>query len=121
MTLLSIKRAFVAGLFAGLLTTARAAEGFHAGPLFDRFSLTLAPGERTEALGPLFYSEAKETQYTWAIPPLFSYVHDPVTDFVEYDFGYPVLTYDRFGTEHRWQLFQLINFAGGENQSEQKA
>src|SRR5215472_11539507 len=46
---------------------------FRAGPLFDRFELTLDKGERTEAVGPLFYSEKKETERVWAVPPLISY------------------------------------------------
>ena len=44
----------------------------HAGPLFDRFDLTLDYGQRTEAAGPLFYSQNKDTERLWAIPPLLS-------------------------------------------------
>ena len=64
-------------LFGAALNCARAAEWSHAGPLFDDFSLTLAEGRRTEALGPLFYSETSDTQKTWGIPPLcsVSYTH----------------------------------------------
>ncbi|MFM2294039.1 MAG: hypothetical protein RLZZ350_452, partial [Verrucomicrobiota bacterium] len=36
------------------------------------------------------------------------------------DFLYPLLTYDRFGTEHRFQILQLFSFAGGQNQSAQE-
>src|SRR5262245_21500043 len=78
------------------------ADGPHAGPLLDRFPLTLAPGQRTEVLGPLFYSETNDTQKTWAFPPLMAHVKDPVTDFTEFDFLYPILTYDRYGPEYRW-------------------
>jgi hypothetical protein len=41
------------------------------GFLYDQFPLTLEPGQRTEAAGPFFYSEKKEGENTWAIPPFF--------------------------------------------------
>ncbi len=66
-------------------------------------------------LGPFFYSEEKETQKTWAVPPLLSHTQDPATDSEEFDFAYPVLTYDRYGDEYRWQFCQLLSFAGGRN------
>jgi len=89
-----------------------------AGPLFDEFGLTLAPGNRTEALGPLFYSEQQETRGTWAVPPLFSYMRDPGTESKKFDFLYPVLTYNRYGDQYRWQFCQVVSFAGGPTQSE---
>ena len=52
------------------------------------------------------------------MPPLWSFTRDPVADVDEFDFLYPVLTYDRFGSEHRFQIFQLFAFAGGQNQAE---
>ncbi|PYJ07755.1 MAG: hypothetical protein DME25_03105 [Verrucomicrobia bacterium] len=90
----------------------------HASPLFDDFDLTLAPGHRAEALGPLFYEEQKETQQTWAIPPLLSHTLDPATDSEEFDFAYPLFTYDRYGEQYRWQIFQLLNHSGGPTQLE---
>jgi len=89
-----------------------------AGPLFSRFDLTLFEGHRTEALGPFFYAEKKETQTTWAIPPFYSHTLDPGTDSEELDIAYPFLTLDRFGEQYRWQLFQLFSFAGGRTQTE---
>src|SRR6185295_18888461 len=56
-------------------------------------------------------------QHSWALPPFFSHTEDPVTDFEEKDFLYPLLTYDRFGHEFRYQLFQLFSFTGGRNQT----
>ena len=103
-------------LFA-LCSLIRASE-FHAGPLFDHYSLTLAPGSRTEVLGPLFYSQQKESEHIWAIPPLFSYTREPESGLQEYDFCYPILTYDRYGPNYRWQLLQVISFAGGPEQEE---
>ena len=89
-----------------------------AGPLAHRFDLTLSSGYRTEALGPLLSYERKEFQFQWAMPPLFSYTHDRDTDAAEFDFAYPLLSYDRFGTEYRFQFFQLLSFSGGRNQQE---
>ena len=106
---------------AGVLESVSAADSLHAGPLFDEFRLTLSPGCRTEALGPLFYSEEKETQKTWALPPLFSHVRDPGTDSAEFDFGYPVITYRRYGPEFRWQFVQLFSFAGSQDLQERNS
>ena len=39
----------------------------------------------------------------------------PTTESKEFDLLYPVLTYERFGTEYRWQLAQLLSFSGGQN------
>src|ERR1043166_8819752 len=100
---------------------ANAADWFNAGPLFDDFQLTLDPGHRTEALGPLFYYEDKDSQGTWAMPPLWSLTRDPLTDFTEFALLYPVIGLDRFGSEYRWHIFQVFSFAGGQNQDEQKA
>src|SRR5438552_16818710 len=44
-----------------------------AGPFYHEFRLTLAIGDRKEALGPLFNFEEQDTQQQWAVPPLFSY------------------------------------------------
>ena len=101
-----------------VLPTAAGADLFNAGPLFDDFSLTLAAGHRTEVAGPLFYSEQKETQRTWATPPLLSYTRDPDLESKEFDFLYPLMTYDRYGAQYRWQFLQLLNLAGGPTQLE---
>jgi hypothetical protein len=99
-------------------TTSRAADFLSAGPLFDQFYLTLSPGERTEAAGPLFYSELADTQKTWAVPPLISFTTDAATGLKEFDLLYPLLTYDRYGDQYRWQLIQLFSLAGGPNPDE---
>jgi len=88
---------------------------FVAGPILSQFSLTLDNGHRTEAIGPFFYDQKKESEKTWAVPPLFSFDSDPAVESKEYDLLYPALTYERFGTEYRWQLGQLLSFAGGED------
>jgi hypothetical protein len=96
----------------------RAQDWLNLGPVVDDFPLALAPGHRTEALGPFFYSEQMEAQETWAVPPLLSHTVDRATDFSEVDFLYPLMTYRRFGTEYRWQFLQIFSFAGGHDQEE---
>src|SRR5262245_59285396 len=91
------------------------------GPLVHQFPLTLSPGRRTEALGPLLSYERREAHTQWVLPPLFSYTKDSDVDVEEFDLAYPLLTYDRFGTEYRFQVFQVFSFAGGLDQQEGKA
>jgi hypothetical protein len=84
-----------------------------AGFLFDQFHLTLEAGHRTEAAGPFFYSEKKEDDQTIAFPPFFSNYKNSIIDSSEYDILYPLLTYEHYSDEWRWQFCQLIAFAGG--------
>lgn len=113
------KAKFVSFCTAVFLTcfTSGAAD-FSFGPLYDQFPLTLAPGKRTEAAGPLFIHEERDTQELWAVPPLFSYVREPHLDMAEFDIGYPILSYDRYGKEYRFHILQVFSFAGGQNQDE---
>jgi hypothetical protein len=108
---------FCMGMGCWIPTHLLAGDPVSAGPLFERFDLTLAPGERTEAVSPFYYSEESEGRHTWAIPPLtLSYEKDPAAENEEFDFAYPILTYDRFGTEYRFQICQVFSFAGGDDQ-----
>ena len=102
----------LAALF--LLLPAAFAGDFSAGPLFDQFPLTIGSGQRTEAVGPLYYNQLNDTERTWAFPPLFSSVTDPAIETRENDFLFPLFTYVRYGTQYRAQFFQWISFAGGE-------
>lgn len=95
--------------------------GVASGPLWENFPLTLSMGDRTEALGPFFYDQTNEDARTWAVPPLMSSLSAAATDSAEFDFFYPVLTYDRYGKEHRFQILQLLSFSGGANQADQGA
>ncbi|MBC8097547.1 MAG: hypothetical protein H7Y43_17215, partial [Akkermansiaceae bacterium] len=115
------KLIFIFSLAVAGWVSARAADWLNAGLLFDDVPLTLATGHRMEALGPLFYSESKDMEKTWAIPPLLSHHQDAGTDSEEWDFLYPIATLDRFGSEYRWHIFQLWSFAGGEDQEQHKA
>ncbi|HZL13794.1 MAG TPA: hypothetical protein VFC85_06580 [Verrucomicrobiae bacterium] len=106
----------------GCFQNCLAEASFDAGPLFDQFPLTLESGQRTEVLGPLFYDQQKDSEKTWALPPFFSSDKDPAVESHEDDFLYPLLTYEYYGQEYRWQLFELISFAGGRdpNDGEEK-
>jgi hypothetical protein len=104
-------------LALGLSLTAWAGDSFSAGPLYDQFSLTLDAGERTEAAGPFFFSQEKDTEQSWGLPPFFSCRKDPVTESAGYDFIYPLLTYEIYGKEYRWEIGELFSFAGSQNQT----
>ena len=84
------------------------------GFIFDRFNLTLEQGYRTEAAGPFYYSQQTEDENSFAFPPFYSHVCNPSVQYTNYDFLYPLLTRMQYGQEWRWQLFQLISFAGGQ-------
>jgi hypothetical protein len=118
----TVQRLFCAAVLLAAIELASADDWFNAGPLYDDFKLTLSPGHRTEMFGPLFMFEQKETRTSWTlIPPLMSDTRDAATDSEEFDLLYPLLTLDRYGSEYRWQLFQVFNFSGGNNQTNQTA
>lgn len=96
-------------------------EPFRAGSLFDHFALTLAPGERSEAVGPLYQRETRPDLNQWAVPPLISHTQYPGINGEEWDFLYPLFTYDRYGGESRWQFVQLLSVAGGKKQDDGNA
>ncbi|MGA2786245.1 MAG: hypothetical protein ABSF60_01835 [Verrucomicrobiota bacterium] len=109
------------GLVISWSSAVFADDGFHAGLVYDQFPLTLDSGRRTEAVGPFFYDQLKDSEKTWAIPPLLSYDTDPGTESGEFDLVYPVLTCVRYGAEYRWQLAQLLSFSGGQNPDDSTA
>ena len=91
------------------------------GPAFTEFKLTLENGFRTEIAGSFYYSQTKNSESLWALPPFFSRDRDPEADREEHDFLYPLLTHARYGHENRWQLFQLLSLAGGDEPDETPA
>ncbi|MBU6401386.1 MAG: hypothetical protein KGS61_13805 [Verrucomicrobia bacterium] len=104
-----------------LLVPGRAAEALSAGPFAAQFPLTLGGGWRIEAGGPLMSYQVQGPVAAWTFSPILAYRQDPETDTEEFDFAYPLLTYHRFGTEYRCQLFQLFSLSGGRNQRDQTA
>ena len=111
------KYLIAAGFCAGLLSSgvSRSAE-WESGPFIHEFQLTLSPGRRIEAIGPLFSHEQSEGRAQWAFHPLLSHTVESGADAEEFDLAYPLLTYDRFGTEYRFQILQVFSFSGGRNQ-----
>jgi hypothetical protein len=101
------------GLGLSFCPSVIAGDYFHAGLIYDQFPLTLDGGSRAEAVGPFFYDQQKGSETTWAIPPLYSHDVNPVIESREDDFLYPILTYERYGMEYRWQLLQLFSLSGG--------
>ena len=73
------------GWNCALEARASAHEPWHTGFLFDQFSLTLDAGTRTEAVGPLYYDQERESEHLFAVPPLFSHTTDEATDAEEFD------------------------------------
>lgn len=109
-------------LFSLLLLTSHthSASFLELGPLIHQFPLTTDPGTRTEALGPLISYELAESRRSWAFSPFFASVSDPETERLNWDFLYPLMTYDRYGPEYRWQFFQLLSFSGGQTLEEEE-
>ncbi len=90
---------------------ASAVQASDRGPLELRTATVREPGERHEALGPLLSGEVHGSQQWWALSPLVVDLEDPEIGRRHFDFLYPLLTYDRFETESRWQLLQWLNVA----------
>jgi hypothetical protein len=90
-----------------------------AGPLVHHFQLTLEPGERQEAVGPLFSFERSEAHEQWAFTPFLTYRRDRHIDAEELDFLYPFMTYDRFGEEYKWRFFLMTTASGGRKVDDQ--
>src|SRR5258707_2379825 len=99
--MLKLVTACVAILISFLSSTCDGGEKVGAGPLFHQFKLTLDSGDRTEALGPLFSIERHDDQRQITWPPFMAYRLDKGTDSAEFDFLYPLFTYDRFGSPYR--------------------
>ena len=123
VSILKSRVVFILALACSILSSVQSGlsntNDWSAGFLIHEFPLTLAPGHRLEAAGPFYYREEKGTQTQIAVPPFFSRTRDSDLDLEEIDFLYPVLTYDRFGSEYRWQIGQLFSFAGGQTQTDQ--
>jgi hypothetical protein len=114
----SLAALLIAAGLLGRLQAAAPANPVEAGPLFHQFGLTLEAGEREEFIGPLFSTqEGEKGSYSlWTIAPFASLYQEPEIERVEFDFLYPALSYDRFGTEWRLHVAQFLNFHGGTSQ-----
>ncbi len=111
----------IVALWLGGVAPGKADDLWNSGLFFDDFKLTLDVGARTEVLGPLFNSEEREDSSSWALPPLCSAGRNPGVDTSNFDFLYPLVTYDRFGSVYRFHILQLFSIAGGNDQQENEA
>jgi hypothetical protein len=103
---------------ASIACASNGAGDLDAGPLAQRFRLTLESGVREEILGPFYYAQQSDSVSQWALPPLLSYSYDSAVAASQFDLGYPILTYRQYGKEYRLQLLQILSFAGGHAQNE---
>src|SRR5882757_1686391 len=102
-----ILRLFKCCVFLGMLVVGSSFSGpaqageenLSAGFLYDEFNLTLEPGYRTEAAGPFYYSERKESEATVAFPPFFSAYKNTGVDSGELNVLYPVVSYEHYSAE----------------------
>ncbi|MSR66571.1 MAG: hypothetical protein EXS24_04275 [Pedosphaera sp.] len=87
------------------------------GPLYSEHALTLESGSQKEILGPLFSQQHGADYKQWSLSPLMSWWESPEKDSAEFDFLYPLVTYNRTGKEYRWHFLQLFSGSGGEDQA----
>lgn len=88
--------------------------GPHLGPFYDRYP-AVDSAERTEFLGPLFGWETRGSASLFRFSPVFSLYRDSTIPQTEFEITYPILSFDKFGTEYRFQFFQILSWAGGES------
>jgi hypothetical protein len=99
-----------------LLATAFIAFPSSLGPLYENFSLTLQTGKVIEALGPIVGKEEYGSgRSLFRLSPLFSLYEDTKIPQREFELLYPLLTYDHFGPEYRFQLMQVLSWSGGKS------
>ncbi|HEX7858851.1 MAG TPA: hypothetical protein VF773_00850 [Verrucomicrobiae bacterium] len=84
------------------------------GPIYDQVPTVFREGERTEILGPIFSLEKSGSASLFTISPLFSLYRDSTIPQTETELGYPILSFDKFGKEYRFQILQVIAWSGGE-------
>jgi hypothetical protein len=87
----------------------------HFGPFYDKYPTTFGEGARAELLGPLFGWEMSEKATLFRFSPVFSLYKDSTIPQTEFELAYPLLSFDKFGKEYRFQIFQVLSWAGGES------
>jgi len=108
-------RFFLAAVFGQI-----AASAIDLGPIYDSFPLTLEKGKRTEWIGPIVSVEKTTNDWGWTFSPLMSYRYNAGVDNTSFDLLYPIITHDRYGSEYRFQIFQVFSISGGNNQKQEK-
>jgi hypothetical protein len=89
--------------------------GIHLGPILDQFPSVFTHGRTTEAFGPLIGFERSGSSSLFRFSPVFSLYRDSAVEQTEAEVLYPVISFDRFGAEYRFHIFQLISWSGGES------
>ncbi len=84
--------------------------GFNLGPLLDIETNKTKETQEVEALGPFISSKKSDTRFEYGFHPLFYVVEDEEKDSTEFDFIYPLATYDRRGNDRRFQFLFYIFF-----------
>jgi hypothetical protein len=110
---LTLKLSAILFCFLAISAFGQEDNGVEAGPLYSRFRLTLASGYRTEAVGPLYYTQESESQFQWALPPFYDHVRTMDVNWTEWEFLYPLVTYRDYNGEYRLSIVELLNFDGG--------
>ncbi|HLE24972.1 MAG TPA: hypothetical protein VI935_04900 [Thermodesulfobacteriota bacterium] len=79
------------------------------GPLFDSDQDKTQKTQQVDALGPFITSKKSDTRFEYGFHPLFYLVEDTEKDSTEFDFLYPLATYDRRVNDRRFQfIFYLL-------------
>jgi hypothetical protein len=73
----------------------------------------------TRSLMPFVHVQTNNFASQWSVPPLFSRTKSLSLESEEIDFLYPLLTYDRYGEERKFQILQILNISGGQDQTNQ--
>jgi hypothetical protein len=110
----AVSSGFLTAFFVTTASAATVDDGPNLGFIYDRVPLTLREGHRTEVLGPLLSLEKSGTGSLFTFSPLFSLYRDSAIPQTEAELGYPILSFDKFGKEYRFQILQVISFSGGE-------
>jgi hypothetical protein len=87
-----------------------------AGPVFDKFGLTLDAGTGMEAAGPFYYHRESPDQSLWGIPPFYTQIRQPDVEAFTFDALPPFLVYHRHGSETTLLITPLLNVFGGQYQ-----
>lgn len=86
----------------------------HFGPLYDRYPAVSHSGYRVEFLGPLFGWEKSDSASLFRFSPALTLYKDESIPQREFDLAYPVITFDKFAREYRFQIMQLLSWSGGD-------
>lgn len=80
---------------------------------------SLQPHGQERRILPLYESSQSVSTTAWQLPPIASKVTDKNVESLEFDFLYPLLTFDQYGEEYRFQFLQGLGFSGGQNQDKE--